>query len=281
MKKSIFITFIFFANLTFAQECFVFDTRPIDCINKWVILPQEDNNDFTFGYLFLDDEFNLTLQIEGVFEVDEDCVFTPTKSKKIVRTKIEPSKILFAVIWKEKFSELQVPETPSWQKSNKKPKENAEFYFQWGYIYNAWGEHQKALVSLMQARELNQKIANLDREMAFTYNSLGMYDKAIEILLPLRDKRPKDAYIYRELIFALTKSGKLKEAAFNLKHSMSVCKDKQYHGENCLNVLFQAFVEDDKKIFNQYLRKARSLNKGNKKALELIKQMETEMKTKR
>ena len=277
MKKLILITFLFFANLTFSQNCLNFDARFVDCLDKWVVLPQNDDYYFTYGYVFLDETSNLTFQEEGVFEIENDCDFSPTKSKKVVRTKLEPSKVLVSVIEEDKFSELQISETP---KQIKKSKENAETFFQRGYLYNKWGESQKALDMLIKVQEINPKFAGLDREMAFAYNSLAMYDKALEILYSLREKHPKDAYIYRELIFALTKTGKLKEAAFNLKHSMLVCKDIQYHGENCLNVLFQAFVENDKKIFFQWLKKAKTLNNGNKKALGLIKQMETEMKTK-
>ena len=278
MKKNILILFLFLTNLTFAQQCFTFDARFIDCINKWVILPQDEEEiSFTYGYVFLDEGFYLTFQKEGTLEVGYDCDISLTKSKKVVRTKIEPSSTLVSVISEYKFLELQISATP---KHIKKPKENAETYFQRGYIYNRWGESKKALVSLIKARELNPKFAGLDKELAFTYNSLGMYDEALKILNTLREKRQKDAYIYRELIFALTKSGKLKEAVYNLKHSISVCRDKKYHGENCLNVLYQAFVENDQKTFSQFIRKARTWNKGNKKALELIKQMEVEMKKK-
>ena len=276
MKKLALITLLFFTNLTFAQDCFTFDVRFIDCINKWVILPQNEEEIFAYGYVFFDEKFNLSFQNEGTFEIEDGCNIYLTKSKKTVRTKIEPSNIFVAMITEDKFWELQIfSEIP---KQVKKHKENAETFFKLGYLYNEWGESQKALGVLMQAQKLNSKITGLQREMAFAYNSLGMYNEALEILQPLREKRPKDTYVYRELIFALAKTGKLKEAAFNLKHSILVCKDKQYHGENCLNVLYQAFVENDKKIFYQWLKKARAWNKGNKKALEIIKQMDTEMK---
>ena len=282
MKKIVLITFLFLTNLTFAQGCITFDTYFIDCINNWVILPQQDEHEtFTYGYVFLDEEFNLSFQKEGTFEIEEigeHCKFFPTKSKKTV-TKIEPSDILVSVVTKDQFLELQI--SYKIPKHIKKSKENAETYFQRGYLYNKWNENQKALEALIQAKELNPKFAGLDKELSFTYNSLGMYDKALKILYSLREKRPKDAYVYRELIFALTKSDKLKEAVFNLKHSVSVCKDKQYNGENCLNVLFKAFVDDEKKIFSQWIRKTKTWNKGNKKAIEMIKQMETEMKNKK
>jgi len=274
MKKLFLIAFLFFANLTFAQKCLTFDTRFVDCLDKWVILPQDENEIFTYGYVFLDEEFNLTFQEEGIFDIEDGCDFFSTKSKKVVRTKLEPSDVLVSVISEDKFFELQIAETP---KYSKKSKENIEIYFQRGYLYNKWGESQKALEMLIKVQEINPKFAGLDKEMAFAYNSLAMYDKALEILYPLREKRSKDAYIYRELIFALTKTGKLKEAVYNLKHSILVCKDIQYHGENCLNVLFLAFVEDDQKVFSQWLKKAKTWNRGNKKALGMIKKMETEM----
>jgi len=280
MKKIVLISFLVFTNLTFAQECFTFDTRFIDCLDKWVILPQDefsDSDSFTFGYVFFDEDFNLTFQKEGTFEIEDSCLFSVTKSKKVIRTKIEPSKTLVAVVSQDKFSELQILETPKWVK---KLKENAETYFYLGYLYNEWGENHRAFYALQKAQALNPKFAGLEKELAFTYNSLGMYDKAIEILQQLREKHPKDAYIYRELIFALTKSAKLKEAAYNLRYSISICKDKKYHGENCLYVLRLAFDENDQKTFSQFLRKAKVWNKGNAKALDLIKLMETEMKKK-
>lgn len=275
MKKLILITFLFFTHLTFAQKCLTFDTRFVDCLDKWVILPQDENEIFTYGYVFLDEEFNLTFQEEGIFDIENNCDFSPTKSKKVTRTKLEPSNILVSVVSEDKFLELQISET---QKQIKKSKENIETYFQRGYLYNKWGESQKALDMLIKVQEINPKFAGLDKEMAFAYNSLAMYDKALEILYSLREKHSKDAYIYRELIFALTEAGKLKEAEYNLKHSVLVCKDIQYHGENCLNVLFRAFVENDQEVFFQWLKKAKTWNKGNTKALGLIKKMEAEMK---
>ena len=278
MKKNILILFLFFTNLTFAQQCFTFDARFIDCIDKWVILPQEQDWYYTYGYVFLDENFDLIFQKEGIFEIREDCNFYSTKAKKVTKTKLTPSKALVSVISEDKFSELKIF---SELKSIKKPKESAENYFHLGFFYNAWGENQKALAALTQAKALNPKIEGLEKEIAFSYNSSAMYDKAIEILQTLREKQPKDAYIYRELIFALTKSGKLKEAVYNLRHSISVCKEKKYHGENCLNVIYQAFLEEDQKIFFQFVRKAKTWNKGNAKALDLIKKLEEEMKTKK
>jgi predicted Zn-dependent protease len=277
MKKFILISFIFSANLTFAQDCITFDARFIDCLNKWVILPQNDDLPFNFGYVFLDAEFNIIFQKEGTFEVGEECNYYPTKSKQGTKTKLAPSNILVSVVPDNRFSELGVSATPDWYKP-KKWKENAETYFNFGYLYNEWGECRKALKFLKQAEELNSKVTGLEKELAFAYNSLAKYDKALEILQLLREKYPKDAYIYRELIFALVKLGQIKEAEYNLKHSLKVCKDKKYNGENCLNLMYQYFKCQDKKKFYQWLRKSKNLNKGNKKALELIKKMENELK---
>jgi len=275
MKKNILIAFLFLTNFTFAQECFTFDTRLLDCLDKWVILPPDEEDIFTYGYVFLDEDFNLTFQKEGIFAIEGNCNLVLTKSKKVVRTKITPSKTLVAVILEDKFSKFNISEMP---KRVKKTKENAETYFYLGYIYNEWGENNKALFMLMNAKELNPKIAGLEREMAFTYNSLGRYEDAIEILQPLLEHNPKDAYLYRELIFAFTKMGKLRDAVYNLKYSILLCKDIKYHGEDCLYVLRLAFDENDQKTFTQYLRKTKNWNKDNPKALELIKVMEIEMK---
>jgi len=277
--KFILIAFLFFTKITLAQDCINFDVRFIDCLNRWVILPQNQNEDlpFTYGYVFLNEESQIVFQTEGTFEVGEECNFYPIKAEKTVRIKINPSNILISMVTDDKFLELDISEMPDFAKNIKAQKETAKTYFDLGFLYNEWGESDKALNALNQAAQLNPKMVDLDREMAFAYNSLKRYEEALEILQQLREKYPKDAYIYRELIFALVKSGKLKEATYNLKHSLAVCNEKKYNGENCLNVLYMAFVTKDTKIFSQWIKKAKYWNKGNSKALDLIKNMEKEM----
>jgi len=280
MRKLLFIIFLCFANLTFAQECFTFDSRPVDCLNKWVILPQNEDLSYSYGYVFFDEEFNLIFQKEGTFEIEYECYRSVTKLKKPVKTTIEPSNTLVAVISEDNFSDFEISNDSPSLKNIKKAKENAETFFRLGYLYNEWGESDKALEQLLKAQEKNPKVAGLDRELAFTYNSLGNYDEAIKILYELKKKYPKDAYIYREMVFALAKTGKLKEAVSNFRHAVSVCKDKKYNGENILNIVYAAFMEKDEKTFFQWVKKSKQLNKNSEKALNLITQMEDSMRGK-
>ena len=261
-----------------AQTILKFDKRFVESEDRWVAFRMDKDSSYAYGFIYIDSQAGLTLNYEGKFKISPSGIFMPVKLEDTnMKVRLQPNRVLVAFIPQEKFKELDIQTTPDWLKNYKTDTTSIERLYRWGFLYNGWGECNKALTYLEKAQKINPKFKGLEVELSFSYNCLGQYEKAIDILKYTIQENPTDAYINKELIYALTKSGQLAKAAESCKKAIKDCKDDSYNGENCYNLLYEFYIKKDKANFNKWVKETKKWASKNEKMIQSIKIMEDEL----
>lgn len=242
-----------------AQTDLSFDKRFVQSEDKWVAFRPDSIGNHNFGFIYIDQQAGLTFDYYGSFKIDQNGAFD-VKKKEVsgsMKYRLEPNNVLVAHIPENKFSELGIEKTPEWLKYYKKDEETAQRQYRWGYLYNGWGECQKALEHLNKAYEIDPKYKGLKVELAYSYNCLKNYEKAIEYLMLSVKEEAVTAYTIKELIYAQAQKGDVIDAenTFNLYDPR--ISDKTYRAENAFNILQGYYKKNDVDNFNRWLKESK------------------------
>ncbi|WP_211340696.1 tetratricopeptide repeat protein [Sediminibacterium goheungense] len=238
-----------------AQINLTFNKRFVESEDKWVAFKPDKDSSYPFGFIYIDAQAGLTLNFEGSFKILSDGRFVAKKSDNTnTKIRLEPNNVLVAFIPENKFQELQISLIPDWLTYYKTDTNSVERLYRWGYMYNGWGECAKALSFLEKAKTINSKHKGLMVELSYSYNCLEQYDKA-EMLLDEEIKiNPGDSYTNKEFIYTLTKNNKIAKATIQFEALLTTVKDKQYHAENCYNILQYYYKQKDKENFAKWYK---------------------------
>lgn len=257
-----------------AQSDLIFNKRYVECEDKWVAFPPEEKGNYIYGFIYIDSEAGLTLNYEGNFTIDPSGKFVPARlDSTSIKVRLEPNNKKVAIIPGKRFSELQIQPTPDWLSRYKTDTGSIDRLYKWGFMYNGWGQCDKALTYLKQALEINKHYKNLLVELAFSYNCLGQYNDAIAVLQDALKAEPKNAYTNKELIYAQIKSGQLAKASESCRNAIAICTEA-FNAENCYNLLAAYFQAGDKANFNLWVDETKKWSKDNETIMNNIRQME-------
>ena len=278
MKKHLVLLVFLSTTFGFAQTKLVFDKRFVQCEDKWVAFKADSTGSHILGFIYIDAQAGLTLEYEGSFTIEANGKFLLKKkeSQDAMKVRLKPNNVLVALIPAEKLTELGLKAVPDWLKYYKENENTVERQYRWGYMYNAWGECEKALEFLNKAYLLNPKFSGLKVELAYSYNCLQNYSKAIELLMLALKEEPITAYIVKELIYAQAKNGDVQTAEDTFNHYLPMITDTTYKAENAYNILQGYFIKKDVKNFHRWLN-ASDL-KSDKKLLPYVERMAANLK---
>jgi len=268
-----------------------FDKVFVDCINQWVILQPKDSI-FPFGFVYLDSQAGLTLDMAGHFTL-KDSTFVVEKEKNAsykYRLSFQEN-IPVAIVPEAMYKKLDIQKVPDWLDAYKTDENSPQYMYAMGYLYNEWNECAKAVPFLERAMEINPDFVSangskLAVELAFSYNCLNQSEKAISVLQTSLKNDSTDAYIYKELIYAQIKSDKMSDATVTFDSAIKACKNTEYNGENAFNILATFFNKNDMENFEKWLSVAKEWNEKNNTQLNntylnKINAMENEINKKR
>lgn len=253
--KHLLLFFFFFSLSLNAQNFLKFDKRNIECEDKWVAYQMDKDSTCTFGFIYIDSEAGLTLNYEGKFKIDKKGKFKrtePVNKTSSLKARLQPNQVAIAEIPEEKFKELEIEKTPSWLEIYKSNPNSIERLYRWGFLYNGYGEFQKALTYLDNAEKINPNFKGLQTELAFSYNALGQFDKAAIALEKEIKNNPKDCYTLKELAYSYNHLNALEKSIETYKTMVSTCSEKNFIQETAYNLAFRYFQKKDKKNFNQW-----------------------------
>lgn len=262
MKKYLVIAFLLITISNYGQTELIFDKKFVQSEDKWIAFQADSTGYHNFGFIYIDSEAGLTLDYQGSFTIGKNGKFN-FKKKKIegsMKYRLEPNNVLVAFIPEDKFSELGIEKIPDWLKFYKEDVNTIERQYKWGYMYNGWGECEKALEFLNKAYNLDPKYEGLKVELAYSYNCLKNYNKAIEYLMESIKNEPVTAYTIKELIFSQAKNGDLKDAENTYNLFDSKIADKAYRSENAYNILQGYYLKKDRENFNRWLNESNIQN---------------------
>lgn len=277
MKQYLILAFLI-TVFSYGQSNLVFDKKFVQSEDKWVVFPADSTGSHNFGFIYIDSQAGLTFNYEGSFKIDKDGKFN-LKEKEMERSikyRLKPNNVMVAFIPDTKYFELGINETPDWLKFYKEDENTIERQFKWGYMYNGWGECEKALEFLNKAYEINPKHEGLRVELAYSHNCLKNYNKAIEYIMESMREEPVTAYLIKELIFSQSKSGDLQDAENTFNLFDSKISDKSYRSENAYNILQGYYYNKDLANFNRWLKESNI--QSDKRFQTYIEQMITNLK---
>ena len=277
MKKYLTLVIFFISIFSFGQTKLEFDKKFVQSEDHWVAFPADSTGSHALGFIYIDSQAGLTFDYEGSFKIDENgkVNFKRREIDGSMKYRLQPNNVLVAFIPDDKLYAFGVEKVPSWLKFYKEDENTVDRQYRWGYMYNGWGECEKALIFLNKAYKLNPKHEGLKVELAYSHNCLKNYNKAVEILMLSIKEELVTSYTIKELIFSQAKNGDLKDAEnifnlFDLKIS-----DKTYTAENAYNILQGYYLKKDVANFHRWLNESKIRN--DKKFQPYIEQMIVEL----
>jgi tetratricopeptide (TPR) repeat protein len=258
MKYFSFFTFLL-SLFTYGQSPLTFDKRFVQSEDKWVAFPADSAASYIFGFIYIDEEAGLTLDYSGSFTIDEKGKYILKKSDLDgkMKVRLENNQVKVAHIPSEKFSELDISETPDWLHFYKTNENSVERQYKWGFFYNGWGECEKALEFLNKAYHQDPKLEGLRIELAYSHNCLKNPNKAIEYLMESLKEDVVTAYTIKELIYSHVSNKNVQEAEDIYRLFDAKIPDKTFQNENAYNILGGYYLKEDKENFYRWLKETK------------------------
>ena len=272
--KYLLLLSLFFGTQAKAQSGLKFDKRFVESEDKWVAFKADKDSTYPFGFIYIDAQAGLTLNYEGTFSIAPDGKFMVKKPDNTnTKIRLTPNNVLVAFIPEGKFKELEISPMPDWLKHYKTDTNSINRLYNWGYMYNGWGECAKALTFLEKAKTIDPKFKGLIVELSYSYNCLAQYSKAEALLEEEIKINPENAYVNKEYIYTLSKNNKIDKAATQFELSLKTIKDNTYNAENCYNILQSYYNLKDKVNFSKWYKILQTQPINNKQITQYVDNM--------
>jgi tetratricopeptide (TPR) repeat protein len=255
MKTFILIISFFTSICCVAQDKLNFNSKPIDCENKWVVFPSDSDGSYNYGFVYMDNQEGLTFDFAGALKINNNEKFLISKKEagSSIRFRLQPNKSLVAIIPESYFTEFGISKTPDWLKTYQESQNATDRLFKWGLTYNYWNECAKGLTYLEKVKKIDPNYKGLKTEIASSYNCLNQPKNAINILNEVIKQTPNDAYAYKELLYSQVHNNQLPDAIKTYYKIEKDITDKTYKSENAFNILCAFYSQNNLKKFNEWI----------------------------
>lgn len=253
MKKL--LVFLFLFSIPFYGQTYLkFDKKIVESEDHWVAFPADSIGRYPFGFIYIDAQAGLTLDYSGTFKIDGNGKYIAEKIGRsgTQKVRLQPNSLLLAFIPDQKLKELEVDQIPDWLKIYKGDPESIERLYRWGYMYNGYGEIEKALTYLQKAEKIDSNFEGLQTELAYSYNALKKFDKAELALKKALKQNPKDCYSLKELAYTYRHMNKLDKSEMIYNKMKLDCTEKNYIQETAYNLAFRYYELKDRKNFEKW-----------------------------
>jgi tetratricopeptide (TPR) repeat protein len=262
-----------------AQTKLTFNKRNIECEDQWVAYKMNEDSSHTYGFIYIDEQAGLTLNVEGKFKLKPDNTYLIEKDKEFaVKVRLEPNNTKIAIIPESMYQDLQIDTVPEWLKYYKTNVDSISRLYKWGYMYNGWNLCEKALDYLLKAKVINPNYEGLAVEIAYSYNCLNEFDEALEVLKEAIKKDPKNAYVNKEYIYTLVRKEEIEMAVELYKKSIDLKIEDTYNAENCFNILGYFYKQKDSKNFKLWKKELKKWPNTNEQITKYVIMMEDDLK---
>lgn len=252
------------------QKKLSYDRPVTSCEEQWIVCPQGADSAYQFGFVF-DQGNGLTFRLEGAFEIDKNGDYVLLPKKKVNQhANLGGSSDLVALIPANKYNQLKIGIFPSWYDIQSKKGENVFKLYTEGYVANARGEYDKALIQLHKAYLLNPDYKNLRYQFAVALNAKELYAKADTVLRQAMRTDRKSYKLYEELSFAQLQQRKVKQAVRTAKKGISLCKLNPPRAKMAIRLCIHFYHKKDKENFKIWMKESRKYTvDGSMQALQI------------
>jgi tetratricopeptide (TPR) repeat protein len=275
MRYLYFILLLLSSN-TFAQSQLEFNKIQMECEDRWIAFQPEDNW-YTFGFIYVNEQAGPTMQYGGHFKILADGTFKlDTTQMPNMKIRLEPNRKAVALIPASKLTDLKVEFTPDWLAAYKHDSLTAENLYRRGFMYNSWDLSAKALPFLEKAKQIDPTLA-VGTELAYTYNALGQYDKAIIAAKGDEAIATDKCYLYKEWAYSYTKLEQFTDAEGIYNTAVKACNDKNTIAEIAYNIAYTYSQLKDKTNFAKWATETRKWAQPNDQFSVNITKLESKL----
>jgi hypothetical protein len=236
--KKLTLLFVVCAFVAQAQSDLNFNTRLIDCADKWVVLSSSSQDIYAYGFVYMDASAGLTFKLEGEGKkVNSGFEFNKSKSSKF---RIKPTENLVAVFSDEYLAKLNLPKVPEWL-SFYKNYDADEINYRWGLTYYDWKDLKKS-----------------KKRMNALSNSF--FDELDEVLSMINKNRYKGIITrvdkgpgYKQNVIRLVENNDLKLAEQEYKVALVERNSEQDKAEMAYAIAFAYYKNKNVEKFNKWL----------------------------
>lgn len=277
MKKNIILFILISFNIN--AQSLKFDKINTQCEDKWIAHQMDKDSIYSFGFIYIDSQAGLTFNYEGKFKIDKNGKFNRIKEELIsLKHRLEPNRIALAEIPESKYQELNIQKKPDWLRFYKTDENTIERLFKWGFMYNGWGNPEKALLFLEKADKMNSNFKGLQTELAYSYNALEKFDKAEIALKKAIEQNPKDCYSLKELAYTYNHLDNLEKSIETYNKMVSTCSEKDWIQETAFNMTYAYFKAKDKTKFKYWNLETRKWSNSENKITQYLDRLQAELK---
>lgn len=283
MKPFILLLLVLSPLLLKAQTDLIYNKRFVESENKWVAFQRSaKDSTYQYGFIYIDSQAGLTLNLEGTFKINNNDIFAIVHNvnrdeKTNIKMRLQPNQIKVAWIPSSHFAELQISTMPDWMKYYRTDTTSAAHFFRWGFLYNDYGESEKALTYLEPAQKIDPDFKGLAFELAFAYNALGKFDKALPILENNIKKDPADCNSYQDLAYTQIHLDDIDKAIETYDTASKNCTKQSTKCEIAFNIAGHYYKLKVKDKFDHWAAEARKWVTPNDKYAANLNKMETEL----
>ena len=209
-----------------------YDVHMSDSEDRWVALYRRpDDNDYIYGFVYIDPEMGFTLHYFGHFTIDDDRNYheapNPIPPDKLnLKIRLEQNGVA-ALLPARALAQLGLPEKPDWLKFYEDKADPVIHKTRWGFFYNAIGDSRRAIDYLEPAYRERPDALGVIFELTFAYNAIGRPEEAIRVSKKAFAKDPKNELLCREMAFAYLKLERYTEATEQYHSCIALCGDSE------------------------------------------------------
>lgn len=260
-----------------AQNILQFNKKTVECENKWVAFPVNGDNQYCFGFVYINAETGLMFDYQGSFKIKGHNFSLGKIDSSDTQYSLQQNEAKVAIIPAAKFKELNITAFPRWLQARQADTGSIKRLLKWGSLYNSWGESNKAIAFLERAKKIDTAYPELDYELAFAYNGANQYDKAISLLENSIITDPENCYLYKELAFAQMHLGLLEKAAATCKKGIALCPDKGIKSDIAYNITYQYYKVRNKEEFKSWAEETKKWITTGSEYINFLNGMEADM----
>ena len=212
--KFIILLSIMLSITAFAEERLSFSSKVTECVNHWVALGS--NNDYTYGFIYIDEQAGFTYHIAGRFKLDDSGHYIKLEDdiidKKAFLIKRLGQNGMVAALSKEAIDQLGLPEKPDWLNNYDDGSNSPLHRTRIGYWFNELGDYERAILVLESAYKDQPTTERLEFELAYAYNALEQFEKSLPVLSGALKRDPEDVFLGSELAYTNYRLGNYNEA---------------------------------------------------------------------